>query len=192
MGKKLVTGKNIGKKMVTSTNSTRGGSEKTKNPKRFYKRFWTYKRMRKIAESIEENINKKYDGKGYVKLHVSESSPSGFYIDVIEVYDDYRGQGIGTEMMNDIIKEAKRKNVGWIALEAFPKSDGEHPVKGEQIIKLVKWYQRFGFDVDPDWYEKYTSIDPDKYYYYSESISGEPNSIWMTMDIVPNWWEYEN
>ncbi len=60
------------------------------------------------------------------------------FIHRIEVPDRWQGQGIGTDLLQEAMREMRDRGVGAVLLDAFPKHKG----KGED---LVRFYERHGF-----------------------------------------------
>ena len=62
---------------------------------------------------------------------------SDAYIQDVAVLSQYRGQGIGVMIMDEIIRFLKEHGIGWIGLISEPKA--------------VSFYKRYGFSVMPDY-----------------------------------------
>lgn len=63
-------------------------------------------------------------------------------IEHIEVNSNNRGQGYGTALMEEAMKELTRRNVNYIYLNASPMG-----FEGLSLGDLTKFYEKFGFKV---------------------------------------------
>ena len=112
--------------------------------------------------------------------------------------DEYPGLSEGDIMLSAIevekrgdghrivaaLKDALKK-LGYnnIVLEAFPKHEDEDtPVTGSDILNLVDWWKRQGFEVEYE--EDLKEIDPEKEYWYQDSMFGSNNAIDMFCDLT--------
>jgi ribosomal protein S18 acetylase RimI-like enzyme len=77
----------------------------------------------------------------HAKLKFSESRHS-YSIDTVLVPPAYRGQGIGTQLINKIIFLADREGKE-IYLSARPIGSSDE----QKLMQLVHYYERFGFQV---------------------------------------------
>lgn len=71
-------------------------------------------------------FNEKNKGFGFVHEHVPELG--------MALLKEYRGNGIGTSLMNELFKEAKQRGIRCLSLSVDPGN-----------IPAVKLYERFGF-----------------------------------------------
>jgi|SaaInlStandDraft_4_1057021.scaffolds.fasta_scaffold00672_4 ribosomal protein S18 acetylase RimI-like enzyme len=76
-------------------------------------------------------------------------------IDMIKILEKYRGKGFGTIMINKFFEYIKTNNISKVDLIAFEQN--------EKYNKLVKFYNKFGFEQNGKCYMKYITYD-DAYY----------------------------
>ena len=70
--------------------------------------------------------------KPFENLH----TPGSYYIDVVAVYPEFRGQGVGTQLMSLAFSQAKKGGFAELSLVVF-----------EQNVRAVQLYQRLGFKI---------------------------------------------
>ncbi|WP_107668048.1 N-acetyltransferase [Cyanothece sp. BG0011] len=58
----------------------------------------------------------------------------GFYINTLAVHKDYRKQGIGTQLINEVKNQAKKQNISLLTLNVW--SDN---------MTAIEFYKRQGF-----------------------------------------------
>lgn len=75
------------------------------------------------------------EGKGYCKLYSYNDDPDIWYISDLNISENYRNMGIGTNFMNVCIDICKRYNGQKIQLQVYDNA--------EQFIH--DWYKRLGF-----------------------------------------------
>lgn len=88
----------------------------------------------KSGKDISDEISEKYPS---VSIGVTGSPASGYTINKIIVPKESRGQGIGTLVMNDILKAADDNNA---LLSLTPSADF-----GGSVPRLKEFYRNFGF-----------------------------------------------
>lgn len=97
-------------------------------------------------EEAEKSIGLKIKGKP-----ADETGPEEFYLDTLAVFPQYRGRGIGSDLINAVSKKAERKGkpVGLLVSKTNPDarklydslgfvSVGERPFAGEMMNHLMK------------------------------------------------------
>jgi len=101
-----------------------------------------------LEEEAEENDTDLEDTLENVKI---------CYIERIDVDEDNRGKGLGSEFLSDFIQELKQRGINKIALTAsydLDEEDEDYDEKG--LSKLVSFYQKqgiescFGFSCNSD------------------------------------------
>ncbi|ARF09431.1 acetyltransferase GNAT family protein [Indivirus ILV1] len=61
----------------------------------------------------------------------------GYYISYVFISEKYRNGGLGTKLMNMLIKECQNRGVSWIVLTCDTRDK-----------KIVKFYKKYGFNID--------------------------------------------
>lgn len=79
------------------------------------------------------------DARGHANVSRCGDSLERFYIHNLEVAYDYRCQGYGTAIMEEVCRDADAEGV---SLGLWACSGG-----GMSDYELIAWYQRFGFEV---------------------------------------------
>ena len=86
--------------------------------------------------------------------------------------------GDGHKIINTLKDVCRKANYNNITIEAFPKHDDDNAiVTGTDIIELVDWWERQGFEVEYE--EDLDTINIDQEYMYQDSMFGESNGIFM-------------
>ena len=98
-------------------------------------------RLDGAVEKLENDIKSKYPQLHQIELFMDGDKNSLFLGDV-SVKDQFRGTGIGTQVMNDIVAFADANGVP-IVLIPNPESETKAAVK-----RLILFYNRFGFVVN--------------------------------------------
>ena len=80
-----------------------------------------------------------------VSVH-SESDRPLYEVNRIVILEEYRGQGLGTKLMNQLCAEADKHQV---VLRLFPRPYGANNRTTRR--RLVRFYKRFGFASSPKW-----------------------------------------
>jgi GNAT superfamily N-acetyltransferase len=94
----------------------------------------------KIA-SLESSLKSKYPELEELGMYM-QSSNNAIYLSDLYVKDEYRGQGIGTKVMHDIVEFADSHKLP-IVLIPEPES-----IKKSAVAKLVDFYKKFGFVIN--------------------------------------------
>lgn len=98
-------------------------------------------RLDGAVEKLENDIKSKYPQLHQIELFMDGDKNSLFLGDV-SVKDQFRGTGVGTRVMNDIVAFADANGVP-IVLIPNPESETKAAVK-----RLILFYNRFGFVVN--------------------------------------------
>lgn len=98
-------------------------------------------RLDGAVEKLENDIKSKYPQLHQIELFMDGDKNSLFLGDV-SVKDQFRGTGVGTQVMNDIVSFADANGVP-IVLIPNPESETQAAVK-----RLILFYNRFGFVVN--------------------------------------------
>lgn len=77
---------------------------------------------------------------------VSDLGNEGHFLCRVNVPKEYRGKGIGSQLLKQVLKEADRCKID-LLLEIYPSG-------GLSYEELRQWYQRYGFEVQPSGYYK--------------------------------------
>lgn len=77
------------------------------------------------------------EGKGYCRVYSFDDDPYTWYISELIVNEEYRKQGVGTELINICFDICRRYNGQKVQLQVCDKA--------EQFIH--DWYKRLGFEV---------------------------------------------
>ena len=93
---------------------------------KFLSEYVAWEKKSGIADKINVNFEKRDNDR--------------VYIDIVEVYPEYRKRGLGTRIMNAITEIADRNNVT-LTLSPTPQDE-------DTIPDLSSWYMGFGFDWD--------------------------------------------
>ena len=87
-------------------------------------------------EFVDDLSNEEFEGIG-----IDEDEPI-FKIEHIEIKADSRGQGYGTALMQEAMKELSRRRAGYVYLNASPMG-----FQGLSLNDLTSFYEKFGFNV---------------------------------------------
>lgn len=98
------------------------------------------------AEWIQEFINPEgvYDQEIDIAQFGLDQAERPFIIESIQVIQDQRGQGIGTDAMQSLEQEAIKQGADFILLNASPMGTSD---KTSSLPKLIKFYESLGYQV---------------------------------------------
>lgn len=91
------------------------------------------------VQQFEDDIKRKHPNLDTFGVYMNHSKNS-LYISDLYVKDKFRGIGVGTSVMTDIIKFA---DLNKLPIVLIPEPDGKLSVK-----KLIQFYMKFGFVVN--------------------------------------------
>ena len=95
-----------------------------------------FKKFNKLNEYKElSDIRNEYPVD--LKITYQTSDVPAIYLSSIVIHDEYRNQGIGTKVMNDLIKWADHYNA---VITLTPENTW-----GSNVTRLKKFYKKFGF-----------------------------------------------
>lgn len=92
--------------------------------------------FRSLAER-QHYISVYKEGGEIMAVVMSYPLSGSFYIEYLMVMPDYQGKGLGTKILNDLMKEYEDKD---IVLEC------EHPEAGQNAVRRIKLYRSLGFE----------------------------------------------
>lgn len=107
-------------------------------PRLFFKAYCGHQPVA-MAQLSSRGVNRNIDSESNVAVESDSSKAPGisYCLKLIEVSQNYRNQGIGSALLNEVIEFCKDERVDTLVGEA----------KGETEI-LRRWYEANGFDMD--------------------------------------------
>ena len=112
------------------------------------RREYSVRKKRIHIDEDEDNIIYSIKNKGIARVMHFPKYSKDLHISEIKVQKRFRGKGIGTQLLNEIIKDADNK---YTDVSIFPDTSKGSVYKE----RLIKYYSKFGFiikeiDVDVD------------------------------------------
>lgn len=101
---------------------------------------YSVSKKRVHIDEDEDNIIYSINNKGSARVMHFPKYSEDFHISEIKVQKRFRGKGIGTQLLNEIIKDADSKCA---EISVFPETKYGPAYKE----RLVKYYSRFGFTI---------------------------------------------